>query len=119
MGDRGNIKTVSQENQGGIYFYTHWTGSDLPETLRQALIRGRGRWDDEPCLNRIIFSQMIKDGVLDETGFGISADICDNEHPIITVDCSAQTVSFERGQTWSFEEYIKEPRSFYSEEEEN
>ena len=112
MGDRGNIKTVSSENPNGIYFYTHWTGSRLPETLRQALIRGKDRWTDEPYLNRIIFSEMIKGSVLDETGFGISTVICDNEYPIITVDCTKMEVHFEDGPTWSFEDYIKEKRLF-------
>ena len=111
MGDRGNIKTVSTSNPNGIYFYTHWSGSILPETLREALIRGKGSWNDEAYLNRIIFSEMIQRYVLEENGYGISTFVCDNEHPIITVDCDKQTVEFE-GNTWSFEEYVKELRRF-------
>jgi hypothetical protein len=70
MGDRANIHIIETEG-AGIYFYTHWTGYKLPQTLQVALARGKDRWNDETYLNRIIFSEMIKNNVLDETGFGL------------------------------------------------
>lgn len=89
MGDRGNI--ALHDNGVTIYLYTHWGGSDIGSVLRSALIRGRGRWDDAPYLYRVIFQTLIgkDDGV---TGFGLSAGICDNEHPILHVDASTQSV---------------------------
>jgi hypothetical protein len=71
MGDRGNV-VLTYEQGGKIYFYTHWQGSNLREIVRQALIRGKSRWDDEPYLSRIILSEMVKDNVLEETGYGIA-----------------------------------------------
>jgi len=112
MGDRGNIKVVSKDNPNGIYFYTHWRGSELPEILRHALIRGHERWTDEAYLNRIIFCAIVQGYEMETTGFGISTYICDNEHPIITVDHDAQTVSLENGKKWPFKQYVSEVRSF-------
>ena len=105
MGDRGNIVMV-EKTGNKIYFYTHWDGSDLPRILRQALIRGKGRWDDEPYLARIIFSEMIKDNILEETGYGISTYQPDYNHSDLEVHCSSQTVGW-KNQNWSFDDYVQ------------
>lgn len=93
MGDRGNIAV--QDGGKRVYLYGHWSGSDMPETLRTALVRGEGRWNDPPYLARIIFCELVKGSEMDETGFGISTTIGDNEHPIIVVDCDKQMVTLE------------------------
>ena len=103
MGDRANIVMV-QHPWGGkpqslIYFYSHWGGSGLPKVLQSALIRGKGRWDDEPYLARIIFSEMIRDSVEDDTGFGISTYQADNEHPLLVVNSETKTVSVADAKT--------------------
>ena len=36
MGDRANIEMVYESGEK-IYFYTHWSGSELPEILQNAL----------------------------------------------------------------------------------
>lgn len=106
MGDRANIAIEFEDHQKTpVYFYTHWNGTELPVTLQNALIRGRDRWDDEAYLARIIFSEMIQGAVLSETGFGISLNIQDNEHPIITVDMKLQSVRFNNYE-WTFEQYV-------------
>ena len=103
MGDRGNI--VFKYTDGNkIYFYSHWGGSDLKETLRQALIRGKERWEDESYLARIVFCEMVKDDIEDLTGYGIAPYEVDNEHPLVTVDTKLQTVN-----GIPFEDYIKNP----------
>jgi hypothetical protein len=106
MGDRGNIEMVYY-NGDKIYFYTHWTGSDLPLILKSALIRGKNRWNDESYLSRIIFSEMIKYNVLEEVGYGISPYITDNEHDIISVNCSLQTITIENKGVWTFPEFVE------------
>ena len=78
----------------GIFFYTHWEGTELPETLKAALERGRDRWRDNSYLSRIIFSEMIKANVLEDTGYGISVDPGDGRDRVIPVDLDAQTVRF-------------------------
>lgn len=107
MGDRGNV-IFRYEDGSKIYFYTHWSGSSLKETTRQALIRGKDRWDDPPYLSRIVFCQMLIDAgatLEDTTGFGISTEECDNENDLVTVDTKAKTVN-----GIPFATYIKSPR---------
>ena len=41
MGDRGNI--IVKDGDSTVYLYTHWSGSRLNETLKQALIRGKDK----------------------------------------------------------------------------
>lgn len=110
MGDRGNIAIVQDvKTEDGekvcIYFYTHHSGSELPQILKDALVRGKDRWDDSPYLSRIIFSEMIKDYVMGTTGYGISTEICDNNHEIIYVDPNHQEVYIDE-DSWTFEEFI-------------
>ena len=76
MGERNNILLVND----GIYLYSHWkTKEELEIDLKKALIRGKSRWDDSQYLNRIIFSEMIKEEILETTGYGLSKDLCDGE----------------------------------------
>lgn len=102
MGDRGNI-AVKQRDGATIYFYTHWRGYAVADAVAEALAK-RERWDDDPYLARIIFDTLT-DGDRGTTGFGISTDISDNQHPIPEVDCQSQTVRYD-GTIYSFEAFI-------------
>lgn len=95
MGDRGNVylrQYLGKEEAPGIFLYTHWGGFELPETVRKALVAGRGRWGDDSYLARIVFSQMIGDDWESETGYGLSTYLTDNEWPIIIVDSRKEMV---------------------------
>lgn len=113
MGDRANVKIIDGLNPP-VFLYTHWSGSELPEVVRQALAR-RQRWDDAPYLTRIIFCEMVKGHEAYETGFGISGSICDNEHPIMVVDVPRQQVRLESEEgepqpdtrPLSFDDFVK------------
>ncbi|MHC1728024.1 MAG: hypothetical protein AB9866_18820 [Syntrophobacteraceae bacterium] len=91
MGARRNIALKYTQGQK-IYFYTHWGAEELEETLRKALSRGKDRWGDESYLARIIFSEMIKDEVMETTGYGIAPYECDPEYTTIEVDLENKTV---------------------------
>jgi hypothetical protein len=110
MGDRGQIKI------GGVYLYTHWDGGAIEETLRQALLRGQDRWDDEPYLARIIFCEMVKDDIKGTTGYGISSDFQDNEYPMPVVNVDTQTIDIydvegeKKLKTISFKDFVSKPR---------
>jgi hypothetical protein len=120
MGDRGNVFFVdnaSGKQLDGIYMYTHWSGGFLPAIVRAALKRGEGRWGDSQYLARIIFCGLVHEAVMEETGFGLSTQIGDNEHAIIRVDDTKERVSFhaaggERNPkdkalaSWSYEEFV-------------
>jgi hypothetical protein len=75
-----------------IYLYTHWGAEGLEDVLRDALVRGRSRWNDPPYLARIIFSEMIQAEVLDTTSYGIAPYVMDDEFPTIEVDLGKRTV---------------------------
>jgi hypothetical protein len=92
MGMRRNI-ALDYGVSGKIYLYTHWGAAALENTLRDALRRGRTRWDDPPYLARIIFSEMIQDEVLDTIGYGIAPYVMDDEFPTIEVDLRKRTVN--------------------------
>ena len=103
MGDRANIKVKSSD--GEIYFYTHWAGTELPQTLQSAIRRGKSRWKDESYLNRIIFSEMVRGDISGETGYGISIGLGGGDNRIITVEHDNQLIEF-KGDRYTFEEYI-------------
>ena len=117
MGDRANILVKDGPSQ--VYLYTHWSGQELPEILRQALIRGRNRWDDGQYLARIIFCEMVQGDILGESGYGISSKVQDGDDRILEVNTVTQTVRiatrskrFGKFTEFSFADYITEPREW-------
>lgn len=97
MGMRQNVRLNYSEG-APVYFYSHWDGGDdrndspLANKVRAALAR-RERWDDESYLARIIFSEIIKDEIESETGYGIAPYPIDEEFPTIEVDLSKRTIN--------------------------
>lgn len=110
MGDRANVR-VTSKGSGEVYLYTHWCGTELPETVRRALSKN-WRWDDAFYLCRIIFCEMVKDAVADETGFGISSRVGDGDQHVVHVDVDAQTVKLTGNPPMSFVEYCKSRRNW-------
>jgi len=112
MGDRGIIKVYQQNNYAPVYLYTHWRGSEIYGVVKRALSR-RARWDECAYLTRIIFCELVAGEEGNETGFGISTFIPDNEHTIIGVNTESQMISFEERDgsgrvkfEMSFEDFI-------------
>lgn len=94
MGDRGNIVVrghrFGDKRDPAVFLYTHWSGSDLPETLANALQsrEAKSRGADGSYLTRIIFDRMVAAGggsMGDETGFGISAYLTDGNGTLLVV----------------------------------
>lgn len=106
MGSRSNICMIDDHSE--IYLYSHWGGRDLAVVLKDALRRGKARWKDYPYLTRIVFSEMIKDEILEDTGYGISAYQTDNEHNILFVNVEEQSITVG-GKRFTFDEYIGIP----------
>lgn len=118
MGDRGNIvMRYNSDPKQDVYFYTHWSGSQIPRILQTALGR-RLRWDDPAYLARIIFCTLVKGREGEETGFGIATTPCDNEHDYLVVDLeTARVTRVSRkadmvcdgeivGGPWTYEEFL-------------
>ena len=101
MGERGQIKI------GNIFLYTHWEGYAIKKMLQNALAK-KWRWDDEEYLRRIIFCEMVKNDIEQETGYGIGDALhTDLNYPLLEVDVKNQEI-IEDKKKWSFEKFIKE-----------
>ena len=107
MGDRANIQVKENDNDPGVFLYSHWGGTEIPFKLKIALSK-RWRWDDSAYLTRIIFDTMTEGQHGEETGFGISTEIQDGHTRVLTVNVKNQTVSFGRS-IWTFTEYLAIP----------
>ncbi len=97
MGDRAmaEIKTT----EGSLYFYTHWSGSDLPAYATEAVKTASPRKGDNAYALRIVIDQLIKFcGARDiQTGAGIMlSPSCEDEYnddsPSVIIDLSSMTV---------------------------
>jgi hypothetical protein len=110
MGDRANV--VVKGNGEQVCLYTHWRGSELPELVRSALIRGKVRDNDYPYLSRIIFSEMIRGEVDGLTGYGITATIQDGEDRVVTVDVDKGTVQLNKGKVRSMAKFVDRERKW-------
>jgi hypothetical protein len=119
MGDRGNIVIVQHAGldggaTGAIYLYAHWSGSVIARVVQCALLRAPDRWDDEPYLGRIIFSELTAGSEHENLSFGISTYLTDNEHDLVVVDAEKQTVTIQPEEadaaakaTYGFAEFAK------------
>lgn len=96
MGDRSNI-VVKQYDGSSVYLYGHWMGEDSIGITKRVLER-KQRWDDQAYLARMLFSEMVRNDLDSDTGYGISTTMCDNEYPIIVLDPSTQQVWLEEYQ---------------------
>lgn len=112
MGDRGQVLIEDT----GIYLYTHWGATGLPEVVRQAIARYQ-RWSDVEYLTRIIFSEMIQDDVLGETGYGIGNEQHGDVWRLISINVKKQTVTIKDGNilglSCSFKEFISKDLTDY------
>jgi len=103
MGDRANVILKSGDEQ--VCLYTHWCGHELPQIVKNGLIRGKSRWHDFQYLTRIIFCEMIKDDVLGKTGFGISQKKHDGRK-VLKIDCDNTTMSVNGDEPISLASYV-------------
>ena len=125
MGDRGNIAVI-QDKKGKeqVWFYGHWSGHRMPAVLQHAIRDGNGRWQDPSYFARIVFCRLVPaQRMMEETSFGISTCLQDNEYPIIVADCDKQIVyeiaedkldeqgrvpvRYSPKESWTFEEYAQ------------
>lgn len=104
MGDRGNV-IIKDTDDSQVVLYTHWEASTLPATVKRAIAR-RQRWQDAAYLARIVFSEMIRNDINSETGYGISAHLLDGHDKVIEIDTKAQTIKVFGKSLVSFEKFV-------------
>ena len=95
MGDRSNVVVQDRSKKERVYLYMHWGGTDYINILATALNRAKDRWDDAAYIARVIFCDMIRGSLDTTTGYGISTKLCDNEYPLLVLDCKNQRVNLE------------------------
>ena len=102
MGARCNFVFKQSEDQA-VALYSHWDEDHMYELLAAALQHAQPRiqMGDIPYATRMAISYIIKDSILEETGYGITAmDPSDQgflDHPI--------TIDFTDGMVGSGEEW--------------
>ncbi|MDD3267107.1 MAG: hypothetical protein PHC75_08015 [Burkholderiales bacterium] len=104
MSTRSQAKIISKSLKVPIYLYQHYDGYALYKIVQNAIIRGRDRWNDPEYLTRIIFSEMIKDYVMGETGYGIGTSEHGDIEFLITVDIDNQTIQENNKQKIKFKD---------------
>jgi hypothetical protein len=113
MGERTNVKVITEPDGRGVFFYSHDGGPEAtPIAVQRALAR-HVRWDDPSYLARIIFDTLSDGCQGSEYGFGISAEMHNNEWPIIVVGQGRVRMCRIRGcagigaveRDWSFEDF--------------
>lgn len=92
MGDRASVYVKGMDNSPGVYLYTSWGGYELPVVVRNALVRGQERWNDDGCLARIVFCEMVKGAPMALTGFSISASLTSGDYSLLVLDSDKQTI---------------------------
>ena len=73
-----------------VNLYSHWGESNWQDDLVGALIHAQPRKGDTSYFTRMVISHLMKDYVLDETGFGIYAinrsEIANNFDKTVVLD---------------------------------
>jgi hypothetical protein len=73
MGARINFVFKETTDGPSVVLYSHW-GQDSWETdIAAALEHSKPRWNDSSYGTRMMISYLIKESILDETGFGLYA----------------------------------------------
>lgn len=110
-GMRGNIY-IKNSPSSGVYLHTAKDGQKLPKLLKDALLRGKGRWGDTATLSRVIFGEMIQRDILtSSSAYGISTTLPDNENFILVVDDQKELIGIfdetgHRYKRYTFEEFV-------------
>jgi len=89
-----------QSEDLAVALYSHWGEDAMHSDLAQALQHAVVRKSDNEYYTRMAVSYLLKDSILDETGFGLYAcnpnDLGWADHPIL-IDLTNNTISDETG----------------------
>jgi hypothetical protein len=87
-----------QKEDLAVALYSHWGEYDMYTDLAQALEHAAVRKGDTEYYTRMAISYLLKDSIMDETGFGIYAcdpnDLGFMDHPIL-IDLTNNTISHD------------------------
>ena len=99
-----------QSEDLAVALYSHWGEDSMYEDLAQALQHAAVRSGDREYYVRMAISHLLKDSILDETGFGIYAcnpnDLGFMDHPIL-IDLTNNTISHDSVNHKDIDSFIK------------
>ena len=99
-----------QSEDLAVALYSHWGEDSMYEDLAQALQHAAVRSGDKEYYVRMAISHLLKDSILDETGFGIYAcnpnDLGFADHPIL-IDLTNNTISHDSVNHKDIDSFIK------------
>jgi hypothetical protein len=98
-----------QSETEAVALYSHWGEDSMYQDLAASLQHAMPRLGDSSYYTRMIISYLIKDSILDETGYGIYAcnpnDLGFMDHPVL-IDLINKTVTDDTG-THNIDEFIR------------
>ena len=86
-----------------VNLYSHWGESNWKDDLVHALVHAQNRKGDYSYFTRMVISHLMKDQMLDETGFGIYAidqDGYDLGEQTVLIDFTNKTVTDNVSVDW-------------------
>jgi len=110
MGARVNF-IFKQSDGNAVGLYSHWGEDSWAEDLALALKHAAVRKRDESYYVRMAISYLIKDSILDETGYGITAFSYTDSHMVvldhpILIDLARDIIIDETG-THSIDSFVE------------
>lgn len=97
MGSRINfLFKDSDEGAPSVVLYSHWGQHTWQPDIAHALTHAKLRWNDSSYGIRMMISYLMKDSILDETGFGlfaVSGDHYDLGEQTVIIDFTEKTVT--------------------------
>lgn len=104
MGARTNFEL--QDSKGSVWLYSHSGGDDKSNDFAEALEHARVRWGDTSYAIRMVVSYLIKDSVMEDTGFGLgSYEFGEESYDALSANFISNTVSYEQ-EMFTFDEFI-------------
>jgi len=95
MGARINFVFLEEIEGPSVVLYSHWGQDYWQVDIANALQHSQPRWQDSSYFTRMMISYLIKESVLDETGFGIysvSGTNFDLGEQTVVIDMINQTI---------------------------
>jgi hypothetical protein len=103
MGARINFVFKDSEKGPLVVLYSHWGQTEWQTDIAAALQHSKPRWQDSSYGTRMMISYLIKDSIMDETGFGIYAidqDGYDLGEQTVIIDFTTKTVTDNVSVSW-------------------
>jgi hypothetical protein len=104
MGARINFVFKETLDGPSVVLYSHWGQTEWQRDIAGALEHSKPRWADSSYGIRMMISYLIKDSIMDETGFGIYS-ISGNDYDLgeqtVVIDFINKTVLDEVPVTWT------------------